>query len=164
MSVEEPTRREIPLPLGWVRLAAIGVVAVAAIAGVLALSFALGFYDEKADHFASLDSLDRQYGEWRGVPVVIRDHEVVEKAREAMPSDATYRVVTGPDWVPSYTSSASNTVEADFLRFYLMPRRQTEDLGARWIFCLGCDPGATGSAARVVAGQPGGMQFVEVAP
>ena len=148
----------------WIRLGVIGVVTVAATWGVLSLSYALDFYDDKADHFASLEPRARQYGEWSGVPVVIREPDVVEDARAAMSPDATYRVLTGPKWVPSYVSDASDTVEADFLRFYLLPRRQTDDQSARWIFCLGCDLPALGSSARVVAGRSGGMQFVQVAP
>lgn len=147
--------------LGWVRVAAVLAVAIASISGVLALWFALDFYDGKADHFASLSYRDRQYGKWRGVPTVIREPRVVERALDAMPADARYRVVVGANWVPSYVSHASTTLEADFLRFYLLPRRQTTATDARWAFCLGCDLPELGRV-RVIAGRPGGMQFVEI--
>lgn len=31
-------------------------------------------------------------------------------------------------------------VVADFLRYYLFPRRQTESPSAPWVLCYGCDP------------------------
>jgi hypothetical protein len=51
-----------------------------------------------------------------------------------MPDDATYRIVLGPRW-----DNLDGTVAADFLRYFLLPRRDTDSRSAPWVFCYGCD-------------------------
>ena len=143
-------------------MSAFVLLAATSIVVVLALPLALEFYDGKADDFSSLSYQERQFGAWHGVPTAIRDRDVVERAVVQMPSDARYRVVIGPDWVTEWRSNASRSVEADFLRFYLLPRRQTQSPDARWVFCFKCDVRALGSDVRVVAEGASGLRFVEV--
>lgn len=73
--------------LGWVRVGVTMVLATASISGVISLAYALDFYDDKADHFASLDNRDRSYGNWHEVPVVTREPDVVERALKVMPPE-----------------------------------------------------------------------------
>jgi hypothetical protein len=51
-----------------------------------------------------------------------------------MPEDATYRIVLGSRW-----NNLDGTVAADFLRYFLLPRRDTDSISAPWVFCYACD-------------------------
>jgi hypothetical protein len=143
-------------------MAVVAVLSAASIVAVVGLMLALDFYADKANEFSSLTYDQRQFGEWHAVPAAIRDHRVVEAARTTMPREARFRVVVGPAWTPAWRSNVSESVETDFLRFYLLPRKLTESEDAAWVFCLACDMRALGPRARVVAEGADGLRFVEV--
>ena len=148
--------------MGWIRLGVIAALSAASIVAFIGLVFALEFYADKAKEFSSLTYGERQFGEWSAAPAAIRDHRVVERAIATMPRNARFRVVIGRDWIPGWHSNVSESVETDFLRFYLLPRRLTESSDATWVFCLACDQRALGPRIRVVAEGTDGMRFVEV--
>jgi hypothetical protein len=148
--------------LGWLRLVTAAVLAATSLVALIGLPLALQFYDGKADTFAALTYDERQFGVWHGVPTAIRDRDVVKMAAAEMPLDAHYRVVIGPGWIPEWTSNASRSIEADFLRFYLLPRLQTTSADAPWVFCFRCDMRRLGRDVRIVAEADSGLRFVEV--
>ena len=130
-----------------------------AIAG---LALALRDLDQRADNNSSISDLDRQYGTWRYFPRIIRDRQVVEYARANMPENATYRVIIGPGWKPAMRSQWSTSLERDFLRFYLLPRRQSDSSIANWAFCLACDLTVFPSHVNVLYRGRDGMLFLRV--
>lgn len=135
------------------RSGAVLCTVVAAVAGVARLDEALGLFDWRADMNAGRSYLERFYGDEGVVP----DRSVVEEARARMPEDAAYSVVIGPG-APERGSWHPNLV-ADFLRYFLVPRRQTDSRSAEWIFCLGCDVSALGDRFVVLARGDGRFSF-----
>jgi hypothetical protein len=90
---------------------------------------------------ASLDYLDRQLG---GGNSVLPDQSIAIEARGRIPAGGTFTVAVGaprPGWPALATQASVDT----YLRYFLLPRRASED--APWVICLNCDraayPGAT---------------------
>lgn len=119
------------------------VVAVSALAR---LDETLGLFDYRADRNAGLTYLDREYGDRGWAP----DRRVIEDARLWMPQDATYRIVLGPKW-----DNLDGTVAADFLRYFLLPRRDTESGSTPWVFCYACDLSEEDGFEVLAAGRDG---------
>lgn len=119
------------------------VVAVSALAR---LDETLGLFDYRADRNAGLTYLDREYGDRGWAP----DRRVIEDARLWMPQDATYRIVLGPEW-----DNLDGTVAADFLRYFLLPRRDTESGSTHWVFCYACDLSEEGGFEVLSTGRDG---------
>lgn len=139
--------------LGVVRAGVVVCTVLAAALGLARLDEALGLYDFRADGNAALTYLERAYGDGGVVP----DRSVVAEARARMPERAEYRVVIGPG-APQEGSWHPNLV-ADFLRYFLAPRRQTDSRAAEWVFCLGCDLSALGEDFAVLARGEGRFSF-----
>ena len=137
-------------------------VGAALMVGLIGLWHAVREFDYRADVNASLGYFERVHGRWLTIPTLVRDPFVVERAVVAIPEDAQYRVVTGPDLKPMFETKWSPSLEEDFLRFYLLPRRETDDESAAWVLCLQCDIQALGSWTHVVASGPGGTSLVRV--
>jgi hypothetical protein len=109
---------------------------------------------------AALDPLERSYGNLSGSPNAIRDPRVVETALELLPPRATYALVIGDRWRPVRTPRWTTSLERDFLRYYLYPRREVVPAASTWIFCLACDENAF-PRARARARTADGMVLLE---
>ena len=127
-------------------------VAAAVVLFVARLDEALGLFDFRADENASLAYLERVYAD--GGIVLSRD--VVEEAIARMPRDASYRVVVGRRLTEEHRFT--RVVVADFLRYFLLPRRQVAG-PAEWVFCYGCDQSALGDRFVVLADAGNGVLF-----
>lgn len=132
--------------LAIARAGVIVVVALAVVAGAARLDEALGLLDWRADVNASRSYLDRTYAD---DGQVIETRRVVEDARFWMPEDATYRILLGD----SEAGVRFRDVAPDFLRYFLLPRRESED--APYIFCFGCDVAALGADFEVLSEENG---------
>jgi hypothetical protein len=119
---------------------------------VLRLDETLGLFDFRADHNASLGYLDREYGDRGWAP----DRRVVEDARLWMPDDARYVIAIGPSWL-----NIDGTVGADFLKYFLLPRREVEAGSgeAEWAFCWECDRSQLGGRFEVLSRGRDGFVF-----
>jgi len=157
------TRNEIRRDFAiLVRLAVTALVIAITAYAIAGFVLALQDLDQRADSNSSISDLDRQYGTWRYFPKIIRDRKVVENARRSMPENATYRVLIGSGWKPAMRSQWSTSLERDFLRFYLLPRRQTDSPMANWAFCLACDLTVFPSRVNVLSRGRDGMLFLRV--
>jgi hypothetical protein len=116
-----------------IRVGVVACVVAVAAAALLRMDETMGLFDFRADRNASLAYLEREYGDRGWAP----DRRVVEDARLRMPEDATYAIVLG-----ARRDDLIGVVAADFLRYFLLPRREV-DAGsgdAEWAFCYACDP------------------------
>ena len=59
-------------------------------------------------------------------------------------------IVLGPRW-----DNLDGQVAADFLKYFLLPRKEVEARSARWVFCYGCDPAGLGSFEVLSRGRDG---------
>lgn len=143
------------------RLATILVIALISLYAETALLLALTSIEQRADDNASLSELDRRYGTWRNFPRIIRDRSVVEKALATIPERAEYRVLIGPRWEPALQTRWTSSLERDFIRFHLMPRRLTSE-GSPWVICLACSRNALGRDVKVLARGRDGMLLLRV--
>ena len=135
------------------RISVFACVAAAVLLGATRLQSVLGLYDYRADRNASLGYLERLYGD----EGVVGSRHVVEDGASRMPEDVSYRVIVGPHMtgVDRFTP----LIAADFLRYFLFPRRQVESGSARWILCYGCDVKALGPRFRVLSDGGNGILF-----
>lgn len=131
------------------RGAAIACVALAAATAASRADEALGLFDYRADRNARLGYLERLYAD----EGVVLSRRVVEEARARMPPRASYRVVLGPRLEREHRFT--RVIVADFLRFFLLPRRRTSSADAEWVVCYGCDPDALGPGRFVVLADGG---------
>ncbi len=124
----------------------VGIVATVVLTSVVALSaLVVGMRDLDAtsQQNAALGPLDRIYGNLGGAPNAIRDPRAIERALEIMPPTAQYALVFGPRWVPVRTPRWTTSLERDFLKYHLLPRREAARVSdAGWIFCFACPAGA----------------------
>jgi hypothetical protein len=140
-------------PAGAVRAGVVVCVLVAAFAGLARLDETLGLFDWRADRNASLTYLDREYGD-RGWAL---DRWVIEDARLWMPEDASYGIVLGPRW-----DNLDGQVAADFLKYFLLPRREESADRAPWVFCYGCDVAQLDPRFEVLSRGRAGILFGRV--
>jgi hypothetical protein len=117
--------------LGPAGLGVLAVVAAAVLASVSRLDNTFGVVDWRADQNASRGYLERIYGVSADR---IGSRRVVEDARLWMPTDAKYRILVSPNTRLSHLAIG---VATDFLRFFLLPRLESDD--APWIFCFDCN-------------------------
>lgn len=136
------------------------VVVIASAYALLGMVAALEALNDSVVANAATTQTDREWGVWRFAPRVIRDPDVVDVAMRAMPERATYAVLIGSEWRPAVRTRWSSSLERDFLRFHLLPRRLSSSPGARWVFCLACDLGDT--HGTVIARGSDGMTFLRV--
>jgi hypothetical protein len=145
-----------------VRLATIIVIGLISLYAEAALATATVFLVRRAQDNASLSTLDREYGTWKNFPRIIRDRAVVETALTTIPEDAAYRVLIGSRWDPALRTRWTSSLERDFIRFYLMPRRLTDSAQSQWVLCLACSPRVLGRDVRVLARGRDGMLLLRV--
>jgi len=142
-------------PAGAIRAGVIVCVLAAALGGLARLDETLGPFDWRADRNASLTYLDREYGD-RGWAL---DRRVIEDARLWMPRDAEYGIVLGPRW-----DNLDGQVAADFLKYFLLPRREVHAESASWVFCYGCDVARLGAGFEIHFRGRGGIVFGQRRP
>jgi hypothetical protein len=106
-------------------------VAAAVIASAAQLDHTFGVVDWRADQNAGRGYLERTYGVGSDR---IGSRRIVEDARLWMPKDAKYRILVGPK--PALSQRGLG-VASDFLRFFLLPRLESQD--APWILCFDCN-------------------------
>jgi hypothetical protein len=115
----------------------IGVAAVAVIALVVVWKApsAISSVNDQARELRSLPKSQRALLPARSADV---DTRVFVEARNLIPPDATYAVITGP----KISVSTPNTLAAvaPFSRYYLLPRRQLQyPQQAQWVLSFGGD-------------------------
>lgn len=137
-------------PHGVIRLGVVICVVLGAAILPSALSNALDGNDYWADRNGSLDYVSRS------VPLAeaVGSQQVAEDARLWMPEDAMYRIVQARDLQGPLQWAAP-----DFLAGFLLPRRQSEDAGAEWVFCFRCDPSELGDGFEVLSDSGDGILF-----
>lgn len=148
---------------GLVRLAVVGSVLLAAVLSLGGLAYSAWRFDARADRNAGWSELDRTYGYRAATPRVRSHRGVVETARASMPDGAGYRVVVGAGWRPlwdvDWHGARGRDLEADFLRYFLLPRRETRSPSAPWLFCFGCDRSQLDGRFRVLSESRDGFSF-----
>lgn len=113
------------------RTAVIVVCVGALVATVAALGKALIDLDSRSTANAALDYADRHIAGGNGV---VGRQALAYQARAWIPEADTYVVVVGSEL--GGVSELTPLYAADFLRYFLFPRRQDAD--ARWVICYGC--------------------------
>ena len=134
--------------------ARIGVVACVAATGLLGagrLDDTVAVFDYRADVNAAATFNQRTYPEIEFLP---GGDVVMEDARLWMPDDARYRVVAGSAALESEVGPLRT-----LLVVLLMPREQTHDESAPWVFCYRCSPSTLGPGYEVIADSGHGFQF-----
>ena len=140
----------------------VACVIAATLASMLKGVTSLEYLDSIAKDYASLSGLEREYGYRPRVSGIIGNPEVVERARSAMPLDARYAVIVGDRWRPVRETVWSSHLEADFLRFYLLPRREVPAPEASWVFCFACDTERLRGRFETVTSVPSGLRVLRV--
>jgi len=135
-------------------------VILASLLGLSGLYTSVVEFARDASGYATLDSLDREYGDSEGQPLTLRHRTVVETALRVVPERASYRVLIGDAWQPLRTTKWTTSLERDFVKFYLLPRRLTDSISATWILCFGCDLGRFGGHIDVVARSSDGLMLL----
>lgn len=134
------------------RAAVVVSVLVACAFGVMKLDDALGVFDLRADSNSAISYRERTQSI---APLIAGSRKVMEDGRLWMPEDATYRVVFG--------SHYERMGFSDWARYYLngllLPRRQTDSVSARWIFCYSCDSSRLGRGFEVLSADGRGLWF-----
>ena len=140
----EDVRRVLRAPrardVGLVRAIGVGVVALAAVIVLWKAPSEIRHVNDQAREFRSLPKAQRNLLPARSADV---DTRVFVEARNLIPSNATYAVVTGP----KIAVSTPNTLAAiaPFSRYYLLPRRQVQyPQDAQWVLSFGGDLDALG--------------------
>jgi hypothetical protein len=141
-----------------VRLAVIACVALATALGALRLDEVLGLFDWRADRNAARGYVERLYAD----EGIAGSRSVVEDAIAWMPTDARYRVLVGPHM--SVENNFTRLLAPDFLRFLLLPRRQTQSASAEWLFCYGCDAAELPGRFEVLSNGGNGVRFGRLRP
>lgn len=138
MSALAPAARRRSFARGLVAIC----VVVTSVLGLVRMDEVMGLFDWRADRNAAQEYLEREYADGGAV----MQREVIEAARRFIPRDATYRVVVGPNL--RNEGRFTRLVVADFLKTFLLPRRQAPD--ATWVICYGCDTDQLGGSFEVV--------------
>lgn len=130
-------------------------VAMAAYVGASRLDDTIAVFDDLADRNAEATYFVRTYSDssW-----VAGSPRVIDDARLWMPRDATYRVVRGP----KFDYARSSGYGGYFLLGLMLPRKQTESLSARWVFCYGCTASTLGPRFEVLSASSDGFLFGRV--
>jgi hypothetical protein len=142
------------------RIAMTASLAIGIALALLGFVAALRDFENRSRANSSVSELDRRYGDWLLFPTIIRDRGVVEYARATMPETARYRILIGSAWTPVLRTRWTRSIEEDFLRFYLLPRRQTHDLSTPWVICLACNTTVLGRDVDVLRRGSNGMLFL----
>ena len=148
--------------LGPLRLAVALTVLAATVIGVAGLVDLFQVYDTRADHNSSLSYLDRAYGDVEAEgPDLWPPRRVVGEALATMPENARYRILFGPTWRSTWETRWTDEFTEGFLRFFLLPRVESESEEAPWVFCFACDTSEL-SRFRVLARSEDGLLFGRV--
>lgn len=142
-------------PYGVVRLGVVLVVAVTVIAVAIRYPALFREFSERGTGNSALSYADREVAGGNGL---VADQPAVYAARGLIPTDETFNVVVSP----SFEGGTAETVQyvASYYRYFLMPRRMTED--GRWVICYACDRDEYGEAAEVVWQGDEGVSILRV--
>jgi hypothetical protein len=134
------------------RLAAVAALALAIATALWELPDTFRAVNDEVRGLEAAGALERELG---GVRRVDADTRVFVSARELIPADARYAVVTGPN--VQVSNAVTLPAIAPFAGYWLLPRRQVQDVGAAdWVLSYGGDLGALGlEYERVVEVAPG---------
>jgi hypothetical protein len=134
------------------RAVALAALVLAVATALWRLPTAFGDVHDEVRELESAAALER---ELRGARGVDADTRVFVRARELVPADARYAVVTGPG--VQVSTPVTLSAIAPFAGYWLLPRRQVREPGAAdWILSYGGDLEALGlEYARVVEVAPG---------
>jgi hypothetical protein len=125
------------------RLVVLFCVAVTLVAVAIRLPEAFLEANRSARDNAALDWVDRQLG---GGNSVLPAQAIAVEALGRIPRDETFDVAVGtprPEWSEL---AIPDTLE-NFMRYFLLPRRTSDD--APWILCFACDRSAFPGAEAV---------------
>ena len=137
---------------------ALCALALALAAGAWELPGALRNVNREVQELRSASPLERQLGGARRVDV---DTRVLVAAREVIPADARFAVITGPN-VPLGNPVTLHAVPP-FAGYWLLPRRRVVDPGeADWIVSYGGDLGAVGVELERVVEVAQGIELAKV--
>jgi hypothetical protein len=155
----EPGRLEEP-SLGWLgelrsapaRSAALAALILAVATALWQLPSTLRDVHGEIRDLETAAPVDR---ELRGARGVDADTRVFVRARQVIPPEARYAVVTGPG--VEVSTAVTLSAIGPFAGYWLLPRRQVPDpSGADWVLSYGGDLGALGlEYERVVEVSPG---------
>lgn len=113
------------------------------------------------DEVRGLDAAGALERELAGVRRVDADTSVFVRARELIPEDARYAVVTGPN--VQVSNAVTLPAIAPFAGYWLLPRRQVPDVGAAdWVLSYGGDLGALALEYERVVDVGPGVALAEV--
>ena len=134
-----------------VRVGVVICVAGACLVGVGRLDNAVAVFDFQADANVAATFSERAYPD---IAELEGEAKVMEDARLWMPEDATYRVVAGPR-----SGRVIAAALPTFLVVLLMPRSQTQDDSAPWVFCHSCTRSTLGPEYEVLSDSGHGLLF-----
>jgi hypothetical protein len=134
-------------------------VSAAAVLGLVGFVDAVGDFGARADRLARLSAEDRAYGFVQS-PELWPPRDIVDDVRTAIPESGEFRVEFGPDWRVGQMRW-TNALTAGFLRFHLLPRRQSPT--AEWVLCFACDESKLGGEFSVLSESPDGLRFGRIA-
>ena len=141
-----PALPDLSTFLAWPKgIARLGVV----LCVVLALGYGLVYWVRAVDRLhddastrAALSFDDREFS---GGNALVTNTPLYE-ARGLIPEDETYRYVVGAGLEGEDATRATQV--GDYLRYFLMPRRPSDD--ARWVVCYACEPAELGGGFEIV--------------
>jgi hypothetical protein len=143
------------VPVRARRLTSAGAALIAAIALLAALwqlPDSLRSSQERIDANAPLSAQDRELEPARANSV---HGSLAVRAAEVIPEDGVYYVATG--------GQPGSDAAPSFYAYWLLPRRQTSDLGAAgWVVSFGADPAKLGVPTDVVVDMGGGAEVLRV--
>jgi hypothetical protein len=143
---------------GTAPVAGTGVIACVVLAvasAVVQVPKAVGYLGARARYSASLSPSDREFAAGNSV---VPDQMLLYEARNRIPRDASYRVLTGPLPIEGATSLTRSRAKT-FATYFLLPRRPAP--ASHWIICLGCDRRQL-TRAKVVWDDNAGSSLLQV--
>jgi hypothetical protein len=129
----------------------VGVMLVA-LAWLYPRAFADANHEARAN--ARIDYVDRELG---GGNSVLPAQAIAIEGRGRVPERDTFTVAAGPPR-EGWSSLAIPDTLANYMRYFLLPRRMTAD--APWIFCFACDRSAYPGAQPVWEDKENGLAIL----
>jgi hypothetical protein len=142
-------------PRGIARLGVASCVAIAIASVLVEWPQAIDRLHERASQQAALTFEDREFGAVGNS--IVADPRALYEARELIPADGSFHVVTGSEPIEGATPLTLTGIES-YATFFLLPRRPSNS--ARWVLCYGCEITALGSRARIVWTNGAGISIV----
>ena len=145
--------------LGLARTIGVAAVALIAVLVVYKAPSTIAHVNDQARQLRTLPKAQRALLPARSADV---DTRVFVEARQLIPPDATYAVITGPKI--SVSTPSTLAAIAPFSRYYLLPRRQMQyPQEAQWVLSFGGDLDALGLRYARRVPVLDGVELAEVA-